>query len=115
MILKKSGIHIKKGLISAKHLRPVVCYLLNSGLCLQQHTDGQSAHCLLLGSLTVDAVSLILNSWTLKRGKNHQASFLASPHISPALDCFFFYSPPQQIHPERNALLFISTESLYPP
>lgn len=69
----------------------MACYLLHTGFCSQQHTDGQSARCLRgLGSLTVDAVSLILNSWTFKRGKNYQRGLLASPGISPAL-CFFIY------------------------
>lgn len=67
-----------------------VCYLLHAGLCPQQHTNGQSAHCLSFGSVTVDAVSLILHSWRLKRGKNHQRSFLASPDITSALCVFFF-------------------------
>lgn len=71
----------------------MACYLLHTGFCPQQHSDGQSAHCLwALGSLTVDAVSLILNSWTLERGKNHQGSFLASPGISRALYVFLLTS-----------------------
>lgn len=68
-----------------------VCYLLHAGLCPQQHTNGQSAHCLSFGSVTVDAVSLILHSWRLKRGKNHQRSFLASPDITSALCVFFLF------------------------
>lgn len=85
-----------------------MCYLLHTGLCPQQHIDRQSAHCLSLGSVTVGAVSLILHSWRLKRGKNHQRSFLASPDITSAHRFFFFFlnSPRLQTSPERKDLLF---------
>ena len=84
---------------------------MHTGLCLHQHTDGQSAHCLSLGSVAADAVSLILNSWGLKRGKNHQRRFLATSDITPALH---FFAPQLQTSLERKDLLFASTRSFYP-
>lgn len=52
-------------------------YLLHTGLCPQQHVDGQRARCLRLGSVTADAVPLILHSWGGTRGEKHQQSLLA--------------------------------------
>lgn len=74
------------------------CYLLHTGLCPQQHTDRQSAHCLPLGSVIADAVSLILHSWRLKRGKNHQKSFLASPDITSAANISWKKRPTLCLH-----------------
>lgn len=73
LVIRSTSVYFfKRTLATTRHL-------LHAGLCPQQHADGQGAHCLwAFGSRNIDAVSLILNSWTLKRGKNHQKSFLAS-------------------------------------